>query len=117
MREHEWQQDVERLIQMTARARRILGVGPGTPPEELRCAYRSVARGCHPDLNPQDPRARERFMDALAAYKLLSEGVRDERLLAEPTPAGECIDGGCHLDNDWGYHVWWRRRFFSDGVP
>lgn len=52
----------------------ILGVKRGASPEEIKRAWRKVARQHHPDLNPGDAEAAERFKRAQAAYELLSEG-------------------------------------------
>ncbi|GAG47895.1 unnamed protein product, partial [marine sediment metagenome] len=68
-------------------------------------------------LNPDDPGTEERFKDALTAYKFLSNGVRDRRLLERVGPQEGAGDSGYRLDNDWGYYLWWSDRFFGDGVP
>jgi molecular chaperone DnaJ len=50
-----------------------LGVGRGAGPEEVRKAYRRLARKHHPDLNPGDKAAEERFKRVQEAYDVLSE--------------------------------------------
>ena len=50
----------------------ILGVSPGAPPDEIRAAYRRLAKQYHPDVNP-DPDAQERFIAIQQAYETLSD--------------------------------------------
>jgi curved DNA-binding protein CbpA len=49
-----------------------LGVSRDASSEEIRRAYRQVARRLHPDVN-QDPGGAERFAAAARAYKILSD--------------------------------------------
>ena len=53
----------------------ILGIKPKTPIEEVRKAYRKLAREYHPDLNP-DPIAHERMAVINEAFEVLSDPVR-----------------------------------------
>ena len=117
MDEHAWQRELEELSHCEARARAILDVKPGTSQEDLRLAYRRVAKECHPDLNPGEPGAQECFKDALAAYKFLAEGVCDRRLVERGGSQDGPDDSGYCLDNSWGYYLWWSDRFFGGGVP
>lgn len=50
---------------------RILGVAHTAPIEEIRRAYRKLARRLHPDLNPGDARISEQFKEITAAYNFL----------------------------------------------
>lgn len=50
-----------------------LGVGRNAKPEDIRKAYRRLARKYHPDLNPGDKAAEERFKQIQEAYDVLSD--------------------------------------------
>ncbi len=50
-----------------------LGVGREASEEEIRKAYRRLARKYHPDLNPGDKSAEERFKNVQGAYDILND--------------------------------------------
>jgi molecular chaperone DnaJ len=51
----------------------VLGVDRKASDEEIKKAYRKLARENHPDRNPDDPKAEERFKDIQGAYDTLSD--------------------------------------------
>ena len=51
----------------------VLGVNKGASAEEIRKAYRKAAMKYHPDRNPGDKTAEEKFKEAGEAYEVLSE--------------------------------------------
>lgn len=50
---------------------KILGVSRTAEPGEIKKAYRKLARKYHPDVNPDDPEAEEKFKKASAAFEVL----------------------------------------------
>ncbi|KXF78394.1 molecular chaperone DnaJ [Paramesorhizobium deserti] len=54
----------------------VLGVAKTAKPEEIKSAYRKLAKKYHPDQNPDDPKAQERFSEATQAYDILSDKER-----------------------------------------
>jgi DnaJ-class molecular chaperone len=51
----------------------VLGLKPGASEKEIRTAYRKLAKKHHPDLNPGNKPAEERFKEVAAANELLSD--------------------------------------------
>ena len=55
-----------------------LGVTKGASAEEIKKAYRKLARELHPDVNP-DPKTQERFKEVTEAYDVLSDGQKRQQ--------------------------------------
>lgn len=51
----------------------VLGVAKGAADDDIRRAYRKLAKELHPDLNPSDSKAAERFQKVSAAYDILGD--------------------------------------------
>src|SRR3954470_14011837 len=55
----------------------VLGVAKGASEEDIKKAYRKLARQHHPDRNPGDKQAETKFKEVQEAYDLLSD--KDKR--------------------------------------
>lgn len=108
-----WLQDsIRREAETELRAREILGVDGDASPDDIKRAWRKGCFETHPDRNPGDRGAAERFRIANCAYQFLANG----------TPCNELLDvgkdlekapnrGKYNLGNPWGYYLWWRDSF------
>lgn len=54
---------------------RLLGLRSGASASEIKSSYRRLAQRYHPDTNPNDKRAKEKFIAVTEAYKLLLKVV------------------------------------------
>jgi curved DNA-binding protein CbpA len=69
----------------------ILGLGPEATEEEIRRTYRRLALEWHPDRNPGNPRAEERFKEISEAYAVLIDAAKRQaydRARGAGEPAG-----------------------------
>ena len=60
----------------------ILGVQPSASADDIKKAYRALAKKLHPDLNPGNKRVEQQFKEVSAAYDLLSDPAKRARLSA-----------------------------------
>jgi DnaJ-class molecular chaperone len=57
----------------------VLGVAATASPTDIQKAYRKLAKKLHPDLNPGDKAAEEKFKEVAGAYDLLSDAAKRKR--------------------------------------
>lgn len=58
---------------------KALGVGKAASDDEIRKAYRRLVKTCHPDTNPNDKKAEERFKALGRAYAILGDAKKRKR--------------------------------------
>src|SRR6476620_946974 len=51
----------------------VLGVSKSASADEIKKAFRRLAKKFHPDQNKTDPKAKEKFAEANAAYEILGD--------------------------------------------
>jgi DnaJ-class molecular chaperone len=86
----------------------VLGVKKEASEEQLRAAYRKLAKQHHPDLNPGNKAAEARFKDIAAAYDFLSDKEKRARY-----DRGEIDASGAERPE----HAYSRYRGFAEGAP
>src|ERR687897_1442797 len=76
----------------------VLGVAKTAPDDEIKKAYRKLAREYHPDRNPGDNGAEERFKDVQAAYDILSDEEKRKAYDAFGEAGARGFPGGAGAD-------------------
>lgn len=77
----------------------VLGVARSASAKDIKSAYRKLAKKYHPDQNPDDPKAKERFSEASTAYDILGDEAKRKQfdageIDAEGKPRFTGFEGG-----------------------
>lgn len=57
---------------------KVLGISENADEQEIKKAYRGLAKKYHPDLNPEDLQAEQKFKEIVEAYEILSNPQKRE---------------------------------------
>ncbi len=76
----------------------VLGVGRDATTQDVKKAFRKIARECHPDVAADNPSAAQRFKDARRAYEVLVDPVERARYDRRRQPRSNPFAGGF-----WGF--------------
>lgn len=80
----------------------ILGVSRDADQSEIKSAFRRLARKHHPDVNPNDPEAEERFKNINEAYEVLSDPEKRQKYDQLGSAWKDWERRGGAGDFDWG---------------
>ncbi|XP_033104849.1 dnaJ homolog subfamily B member 11-like [Anneissia japonica] len=100
---------------------KILGVSKSATKHQIKKAYRKLAVQYHPDKNPDDPEADEKFKDLGAAYEVLSDD--DKRKQYDRHGEEGLKDTGSHGDpfssffGDFGFPFGGQHHSHNDDIP
>jgi curved DNA-binding protein len=82
---------------------KTLGVGKSASKEEIKKAYRKLARQYHPDMNPGDKSAEDKFKEINEAYEVLSDQAKREKYDQFGSSWQQYQRGGGRPEDfDWG---------------
>ena len=84
-----------------------LGVAKTATPDQIRKAYRKLARKHHPDVNPNDKKSEDKFKKISSAYDVLSD---DARRKAYDEFGDDALQGGFDPDKAREFHKWQNAR-------
>ena len=88
---------------------KVLGVSPSASDEEIKTAYRNLAKKYHPDLNPGDKYAAERMNEINAAYDQIKNPQPQDAYGSESYGASYGSPWGSYgYSNGYGYGSAWQ---------
>lgn len=85
---------------------KVLGVARDAAPEVIAKAYKKLARQYHPDLNPNDKTAEEKFKDINEAYEVLKDAEKRRMYdqLGADWQHGQQFQGGQGFDRNFNFN-------------
>lgn len=86
---------------------KTLGVARGASADEIKKAYRKLAKKLHPDVNPGNKKVEQQFKETTAAYDLLSDAEKRRKF-----DSGEIDENG----NPKGFGGWGNARGYGGGA-
>jgi molecular chaperone DnaJ len=92
---------------------KVLGVERGASKDDVRKAYRKLARKYHPDINPGNKEAENKFKDLSVAYDVLSD-EKKRKLYDEFGEAG--LAAGFDAEKARSYEQWRRQSARAGGT-
>lgn len=99
---------------------KILGISEQADEEQIKQAYRRLAKKFHPDLNPGSGEAEERFKEVVEAYETLGDAekrkaydLKREKRGAGSRQSGKTHDGAPHQDIDFGNFTRDMEKYFG----
>ena len=85
---------------------KVLGLSPGASDEEIKKAYRRLAKKYHPDLNPGDAEAARKMKEVNAAY----EQIKNPEKFRQSQPGGQSGYGGYTQYDPFGWGSWQQQQ-------
>ena len=82
----------------------VLGISPSASEDEIKSAYRRLAKKYHPDLNPGDKAAEQKMREVNEAYTQALQIKKNGGRAPESNPYGQSSSGysGAGYQNPWG---------------
>ena len=95
---------------MTKDYYQILGVDKNVDEKTLKKQYRKLSKEYHPDVNPNNPEAEEKFKEVAKAYEVLSDKEKRQNydMYGSETGSGNPFGGGVNMDDIFN-------SFFNNG--
>ena len=88
----------------------VLGIGKNADAKEIKKAYRKLAKKYHPDMNPGDKNAEQKFKEITEAYNILSDDEKKKlydqygfAAFEEGAGAGGAYGGGQGFHGQGGF--------------
>jgi molecular chaperone DnaJ len=95
-----WSRPLRRTMASVKDLYETLGVSKGASQDEIKKAYRKLARQYHPDANPGDASAEERFKEVQSAYDVLSDAEKRKQYDRFGAGNGRPGPGGFRFDTE-----------------